>query len=361
MLQFMRSQRVGHDCAFFVFTVCMGMGYDWRFALTAVLIEGLLFILMTVSNIREAIVNAIPANLRLAIGGGIGLFIAFIGMQNAGIIVNSDATLVSLGNITSGSGLLAVIGMIITGLLLAKKVPGALLIGVLLTTIIGIPMGVTEFKGIVSLPDSIEPIFFQFQWDQVFTLDMLVVVFTFLFIDMFDTVGTLIGVCTKADMVDENGRIPRLKQAFMADAIATTAGAMLGTSTTTTYVESASGVAQGGRSGLTAFVVGCCFIITLAFSPLFLSIPSAATAPVLVIVGLFMIEPICKIDFSDFSEAIPAFLCIVVMPFAYSISDGILWGVIAYVVLNLVMGNFKKLSPSLCILALLFVLKYIFI
>lgn len=347
--------------AFFVFTVCMGMGYDWRFALTAVLIEGLLFILMTVSNIREAIVNAIPANLRLAIGGGIGLFIAFIGMQNAGIIVNSDATLVSLGNITSGSGLLAVIGMIITGLLLAKKVPGALLIGVLLTTIIGIPMGVTEFKGIVSLPDSIEPIFFQFQWDQVFTLDMLVVVFTFLFIDMFDTVGTLIGVCTKADMVDEKGRIPRLKQAFMADAIATTVGAILGTSTTTTYVESASGVAQGGRSGLTAFVVGCCFIITLAFSPLFLSIPSAATAPVLVIVGLFMIEPICKIDFSDFSEAIPAFLCIVVMPFSYSISDGILWGVITYVVLNLVLGNYKKLTPTLCILALLFVLKYIFI
>ena len=347
--------------AFFVFTVCMGMGYDWRFALTAVLIEGLLFILMTVSNIREAIVNAIPANLRLAIGGGIGLFIAFIGMQNAGIIVNSDATLVSLGNITSGSGLLAVIGMIITGLLLAKKVPGALLIGVLLTTIIGIPMGVTEFKGIVSLPDSIEPIFCQFQWDQVFTLDMLVVVFTFLFIDMFDTVGTLIGVCTKADMVDEKGRIPRLKQAFMADAIATTVGAILGTSTTTTYVESASGVAQGGRSGLTAFVVGCCFIITLAFSPLFLSIPSAATAPVLVIVGLFMIEPICKIDFSDFSEAIPAFLCIVVMPFSYSISDGILWGVITYVVLNLVLGNYKKLTPTLCILALLFVLKYIFI
>lgn len=347
--------------AFFVFTVCMGMGYDWRFALTAVFIEGLLFILMTVSNIRGAIVNAIPASLRLAIGGGIGLFIAFIGMQNAGIIVNNDATLVSLGNITSGSGLLAVIGIIITSLLLAKKVPGALLIGVLLTALIGIPMGVTEFKGIVSAPDSIEPIFCQFQWENVFTLDMLVVVFTFLFIDMFDTIGTLIGVCTKADMVDENGRIPRLKQAFMADAIATTAGAMLGTSTTTTYVESASGVAQGGRSGLTAFVVGCCFIITLAFSPLFLSIPSAATAPVLVIVGLFMIEPICKIDFSDFSEAIPAFLCIVVMPFAYSISDGILWGVIAYVVLNLVMGNFKKLSPSLCILALLFVLKYIFI
>lgn len=347
--------------AFFVFTVCMGMGYDWRFALTAVFIEGLLFILMTVSNIRGAIVNAIPASLRLAIGGGIGLFIAFIGMQNAGIIVNNDATLVSLGNITSGSGLLAVIGMIITSLLLAKKVPGALLIGVLLTALIGIPMGVTEFKGIVSAPDSIEPIFCQFQWENVFTLDMLVVVFTFLFIDMFDTIGTFIGVCTKADMVDENGRIPRLKQAFMADAIATTAGAMLGTSTTTTYVESASGVAQGGRSGLTAFVVGCCFIITLAFSPLFLSIPSAATAPVLVIVGLFMIEPICKIDFSDFSEAIPAFLCIVVMPFAYSISDGILWGVIAYVVLNLVMGNFKKLSPSLCILALLFVLKYIFI
>ena len=348
--------------AFFVFSVCMGMGYTWQFALTAVFIEGLLFILMTVTNIREAIVNAIPINLRYAIGAGIGLFIAFIGLQNAGIIVNNDATLVSLGEITKGSALLAIIGLVITGVLYIKNVRGAMLIGILATTLIGIPMGITEFKGVVSTPESIAPIFCQFEWSQVFTLDMLVVVFTFLFIDMFDTMGTLIGVCTKADLVDrKTGRIPRLKQAFMADAIATTVGAMLGTSTTTTYVESASGVAQGGRSGLTAFVVGCCFIVTLFFSPLFLSIPSAATAPVLILVGLLMIEPITKIDLADFSESIPAFACIIMMPLAYSISDGILTGMILYVIINMVSGNFKKITPTMYILATLFILKYIFI
>ena len=294
--------------AFFVFTVCMGMGYSWQFALTAVFIEGVLFILMTITNIREAIVSAIPQNLRYAIGAGIGLFIAFIGLQNAGIIVNNDATLVSLGEIAKGPALLAIIGLLITGVLYAKNVRGAMLIGILATTLIGIPMGITEFKGVVSAPESVAPIFCQFEWDKVFTLDMLVVVFTFLFIDMFDTMGTLIGVCTKADMVDKKtGRIPRLKDAFMADAIATTLGAVLGTSTTTTYVESASGVAQGGRSGLTAFVIACCFIVTLFFSPLFLSIPAAATAPVLILVGLLMIEPITKIDLGDFSESIPAF------------------------------------------------------
>ena len=348
--------------AFFVFSVCMGMGYTWQFALTAVFIEGLLFILMTVTNIREAIVNAIPINLRYAIGAGIGLFIAFIGLQNAGIIVNNDATLVSLGEITKGSALLAIIGLVITGVLYIKNVRGAMLIGILATTLIGIPMGITEFKGVVSTPESIAPIFCQFEWSQVFTLDMLVVVLTFLFIDMFDTMGTLIGVCTKADLVDKKtGRIPRLKQAFMADAIATTVGAMLGTSTTTTYVESASGVAQGGRSGLTAFVVGCCFIVTLFFSPLFLSIPSAATAPVLILVGLLMIEPITKIDLADFSESIPAFACIIMMPLAYSISDGILTGMILYVIINMVSGNFKKITPTMYILATLFILKYIFI
>jgi AGZA family xanthine/uracil permease-like MFS transporter len=348
--------------AFFVFSVCMGMGYSWQFALTAVFIEGLLFILLTVTNIREAIVNAIPQNLRYAIGAGIGLFIAFIGMQNAGIIVNNDATLVSLGEITKGSALLAIIGLVITGVLYAKNVRGAMLIGILVTTLIGIPMGITEFKGVVSMPESIAPIFCQFEWDKVFTLDMLVVVFTFLFIDMFDTMGTLIGVCTKADMVDKKtGRIPRLKEAFMADSIATTIGAMLGTSTTTTYVESASGVAQGGRSGLTALVIACCFIITLFFSPLFLSIPSAATAPVLILVGLLMIEPITKIDLADFSESIPAFACIIMMPLAYSISDGILTGMILYVVINMVCGNFKKITPTMYILATLFILKYIFI
>ncbi len=347
--------------AFFVYTVCLGMGYSWQFALTAVLIEGILFIIMTVTNVREAIVNAIPLNLRYAIGAGIGLFIAFIGLQNAGVIINDNATLVVLGDITSGSALLALIGLLITGFLYAKNVRGAMLIGILLTTIIGIPMGVTEFKGILSQPHSIAPIFCQFEWDKIFTLDMLVVVFTFLFIDMFDTVGTLIGVCTKAGMVDKNGHVNRIKQAFMADAIATTVGACIGTSTTTTYVESASGVSQGGRSGLTAFVIACCFAITLFFSPLFLSIPSAATAPVLIIVGLLMLEPVKHITFDDYTESIPAFICLIMMPLAYSISDGILLGMISYVLLNLISGKFSKLTPTMYILAALFMMKYIFL
>lgn len=347
--------------AFFVYSVCLGMGYSWQFALTAVLIEGLIFILLTVTNVREAIVNAIPQSLRHAIGAGIGLFIAFIGLSSAGVIVNNDATLVGLGDITSGSALLALIGLIITGFMFIRNVPGAILIGILVTMLIGIPMGVTEFKGILSQPESISPIFCKFEFDKVFTLDMLVVVFTFLFIDMFDTVGTLVGVCTKANMFDENGNIHRLKQAFMADAIATTAGAMLGTSTTTTYVESAAGVAQGGRSGLTAFSVAVCFAVALFFSPLFLSIPAAATAPALIIVGLLMMEPIIKIPFDDFSEAIPAFVCIVMMPLSYSISNGILLGMIAYVLINMICGKFSKISPAMYILAILFVLKYIFI
>ena len=347
--------------AFFVYTVCMGMGYSWQFALTAVFIEGLIFILLTVTNVREAIVNAIPVNLRYAIGAGIGLFIAFIGLQNAQIVVLNQSTLVSLGDITQGSALLGFIGLIITGLLYIMRVRGAMLFGILITTVIGIPMGITEYSGLMSRPESIAPIFCQFEWDHIFSLDMLVVVFTFLFIDMFDTVGTLIGVCTRAGMVNKDGKIDRLNQAFMSDAVATTVGAILGTSTTTTYVESAAGVSQGGRTGLTAFTIGCCFIITLFFSPLFLSIPSAATAPVLIIVGLLMLEPIRNIDFSDYTESIPAFVCILLMPMTYSISDGILLGVIMYVLLNICCGRFKKLTPMMYILALLFILKYIFI
>lgn len=347
--------------AFFVFSVCMGMGYTWQFALTAVFIEGLIFILLTITNIREAIVNAIPKNLRYAVGGGIGLFIAFIGMQNSGIIVNDDATLVALGDVTSGTALLAIIGLVITGVLFALNVKGAMLIGILATTVIGIPMGITEFKGVVSAPESIEPIFCKFEWENIFTLDMLIVVFTFLFIDMFDTIGTLIGVSTKANMVDENGRIPRLKQAFMADAIATTAGAVLGTSTTTTYVESAAGVAQGGRTGLTAFSIASCFAIALFFSPLFLSVPASATAPVLILVGMLMMEPVRNIDFDDATEAIPSFITLVMMPLAYSISAGIMLGMVSYVVVNLFCGKFKKLTPVMYILAVLFILKYIFI
>ena len=347
--------------AFFVYTVCMGMGYSWQFALTAVFIEGLIFILLTATNVREAIVNAIPVNLRYAIGAGIGLFIAFIGLQNSQIVVLNQSTLVSLGDITQGSALLGFIGLIITGLLYIMRVRGAMLFGILITTVIGIPMGITEYSGLMSRPESIAPIFCQFEWDHIFSLDMLVVVFTFLFIDMFDTVGTLIGVCTRAGMVNKDGKIDRLNQAFMSDAVATTVGAILGTSTTTTYVESAAGVSQGGRTGLTAFTIGCCFIITLFFSPLFLSIPSAATAPVLIIVGLLMLEPIRNIDFSDYTESIPAFVCILLMPMTYSISDGILLGVIMYVLLNICCGRFKKLTPMMYILALLFILKYIFI
>ena len=347
--------------AFFVYSVCMGMGYSWQFALTAVLIEGIIFIVLTLTNLREAIVNAIPMSLRNAIGAGIGLFIAFIGLKSAGVVVADGATLVALGDVTSGSALLAFIGLVITGFMYSRNVPGAILLGIIITMIIGIPLGVTEFKGIVSAPESIAPIFCQFEFSQIFSVDMLVVVFTFFFIDMFDTVGTLVGVCTKAKMLDENGNIHRVKQAFMADSIATTFGAMLGTSTTTTYVESAAGVAQGGRSGLTALVVGCCFVIAMFFSPLFLSIPSAATAPALIIVGLLMAEQIKNVNFDDFSESIPAFVCMIMMPLTYSISNGILIGMITYVLMNMICGKFKKLSPAMYILAALFIFKYILI
>ena len=345
--------------AFFVYSVCLGMGYTWQFALTAILLEGFVFILLTVTNVREAIVNAIPLSLRNAIGAGIGLFIAFIGLESAGVVVANDSTLVTLGDITGGSALLALIGLVITGFMFMRNTPGAILIGILVTMLIGIPMGVTEFKGVVSHPESIAPIFCQFELDQIFTLDMVVVVFTFLFIDMFDTVGTLVGVCTKANLVDDKGNIKRIKQAFMADAIATTAGALLGASTTTTYVESAAGVAQGGRSGLTALAVAGCFAVAMFFSPLFLSIPAAATAPALIIVGLLMLESIVKIPFDDFTESLPAFICVIMMPMTYSISNGILLGMIAYVLMNVVSGNYKKITPAMYILAVLFMLKFV--
>lgn len=347
--------------AFFVYTVCLGMGYTWQFALTAVLIEGLIFIVLTLTNVREAIVNAIPESLRNAIGAGIGLFIAFLGLQSAGVVTPDPNTGVALGDITTGPALLALIGIVITGYLYAKQVTGAILIGVLVTMVIGIPMGLTQFQGVISQPESIAPIFCKFEFHNIWSLDMLIVVFTFMFIDMFDTVGTLVGVCTKAQMADKNGNIPRIKHAFMADSIATTVGAMLGTSTTTTYVESAAGVAQGGRSGLTAFVVGIGFALALFFSPLFLSIPAAATAPALVIVGLLMMEPVKNIPWTDYSESLPAFICLISMPLTYSISNGILLGMIAYVLMNIITGKRSKVSWTMLILAVLFVLKYIYI
>ncbi|MCF2737718.1 NCS2 family permease [Bacteroides caecigallinarum] len=344
--------------AFFAYTVCLTMGYTWQFALTAVLIEGLIFILLTVTNLRDKIVDAIPVTLKNAIGAGIGLFISFIGLQNAGIIVNNDATLISMGNITSGTALLGMIGLVVTSLLLVKGVRGALLFGILITTLIGIPMGITKFDGIFSTPPSIEPIFWQFEWHNIFTKEMIVVVFTFLFVDMFDTIGTLVGVTTKVGMMDKNGKIPHLKQAFMVDAIGTTAGAMLGTSTITTFVESASGVGEGGRSGLTAFVTAVCFLLSLFFAPFFLSVPGAATAPVLILVGLMMMSSVLKVNFADYSEAIPAFICIIFMPLAYSISDGIVLGMISYVLINLLTGKYKKLTIGMYILAAIFVLKF---
>lgn len=347
--------------AFFVYTVCLSMGYSWQFALTAILIEGIIFIILTVTKIRSLIVDCMPASLKRAIGAGIGLFIAFIGLKNAGIVVDNAATLVSVGDITHGTALLGVIGIVITSMLVVRNVPGSLLIGIIVTALIGIPMGLTNFSGVFSAPPSVAPIFCQFDFQNIFTLDMVVIVFTFLFVDMFDTIGTLVGVCTKAGMMRKDGSIPDLDKAFMADAVATVAGACLGSSTTTTYVESASGVAQGGRTGLTAFTTAVCFAIALFLAPLFLSIPSAATTPVLVIVGLFMLTPIKDIDFNEYSESIPAFITFIMMPLTYSISDGILCGVISYVAINLICMNWKKLNPTICILAVFFILKYIFI
>lgn len=347
--------------AFFAFSVVLGMGHTWQFALTAVLIEGIIFIILTAFNVREAIANAIPKSVRTAISAGIGLFIAFIGLQNAGIIVNHDATLVSLGDITSGKALLGIIGLLITSILVVKKVKGDLLIGIILTAVIGIPLGITQLNGFMSLPPSIEPIFFQFDFSQIFTFEMAVIVFTFLFVDIFDTLGTLVGVSTKANMLDKDGKIPNAKKAFMADAIGTTAGAILGTSTVTTYVESAAGVSEGGRTGMTALITALCFAVALFFAPVFLAIPGAATAPALILVGLYMLSPIKELDFSDFSETIPAFICIIAMPLAYSIAEGITLGVLSYVIINLIAGKFKKLSIGMYVLAVLFILKYIFI
>ena len=347
--------------AFFVFTVCLTMGYSWQFALTAILIEGFIFVVLTLTKVRTLIVDAIPASVKRAIGAGIGLFIAFIGLKNAGIIVESSATFVTIGTMTEGTALLGVIGIVLTSVLVIKNVPGSLLIGILATALIGIPMGVTHFSGVVDTPPSVAPLFCQFEFHHIFTLDMVVIVFTFLFIDMFDTMGTLVGVCTKAGMMQKDGRIPGLNKAFMADAVATMAGACLGASTTTTYVESAAGVAQGGRTGLTAFSTAMCFVVAMFFAPLFLSIPAAATTPVLVIVGLFMLTPVKDIDLDDYAESIPAFITIVMMPLTYSISDGILCGVISYVLINMLCMNWKKLNPTLYVLAALFIMKYIFI
>ena len=360
--------------AFFVYTVCLTMGYSWQFALTAVLLEGIIFIILTITKVRTWLLDAIPGTLKKAIGAGIGLFIAFIGLQNAGIIVNSDSTLVTLGDITHGTALVAMLGLMITAGLVMLKVRGGILIGIIVTTLIGLVIkdpatgdAVTTLVRndagavkLMSLPDSVAPIFCQFEWHNILSWDMLVVVFTFLFIDMFDTMGTIIGVHQGAGLV-ERDEVEGMEKMFMADSIATVCGACLGTSTTTTYVESASGVGAGGRTGLTAFSTAVCFALALLFSPIFLSIPGAATAPALVIVGVMMMPSVKRIHWDDYCKSIPAFLTIILMPVAYSISDGILIGVIAYVATHAIAGRFKEISIPMWVLAVLFVLRYIFI
>jgi len=350
--------------AFFAFGVCLGMGMSWQFALTAVFLEGILFILMTVFNIREVIINAIPRSMKNAISVGIGLFIAFIGMKNAGIIVDHQATLVHLGDMKSATVILALSGIIITGVLLALKVRGALLFGMIATTLIGIPAGVTQLPHFDFSVPSISSIAWQFDWSWVNSAEgiftMVTVLFTFLFVDMFDTVGTLIGVSTKANMLNKEGRIPNVKQALMADSIGTTLGAALGTSTVTTYVESASGVAEGGRTGLTALTTAVLFLFALFLSPLFLMIPAAATAPALVLVGVMMMTPIKNLDFDDYTESIPAFFTLIMMPLTFSIAEGIVFGMLAYVILKLLSGKHKDISVISYVLAVLFILKFIY-
>ena len=375
--------------AYFTYTVVLGMGYTWQQALAAVFAEGIIFILLSLTNVREAIFNSIPMNLKHAVSVGIGLFIAFIGLQNAKIVVGNDSTLVSIFSFKSSVAegtfssqgitvLLALIGILVTAVLLAKDVKGSILWGILITWVLGIICQLThlyvpnadigyysllpDFSNGISVP-SMAPTFMKMDFSIVFSLDFVVIMFAFLFVDMFDTLGTLIGVASKADMLDKDGKLPKIKGALLSDAVGTTVGAVCGTSTVTTFVESASGVAEGGRTGLTSIVAGILFALSLLLSPIFLAIPSFATAPALIVVGYLMLTSVTKIDFNDMTEAIPCFIAIIAMPFMYSISEGISMGVISYVVINLITGKAKekKISVLMYVLAILFVLKYIFI
>ncbi|MEF9992611.1 MAG: NCS2 family permease [Peptostreptococcaceae bacterium] len=348
--------------AFFAYTVVLQMGYSWQFALCAVLIEGLIFILLTVTNVREKIIDCIPGVLKHAVTAGIGLFIAFIGLVNAGIVEGGGAIL-QLGNMQSPTVLLSIAGLIIAAVLLSKNVKGTFLLAMVVTTAIGIVGGLVQLpSAIVSSVPSLKPVFlqaFSVPMDQVFSLDMVVVVFTFLFVDLFDTVGCLVGVASKGNMLDENGKLPKAKEALFSDAIATTAGALLGTSTVTAYVESAAGIGEGGRTGLTAVTTGILFLLSLFFAPIFTSIPPQATAPVLILVGVMMASSLLQIDFSDFTNAIPAFLTFAMMPLAYSIADGIIFGIISFTVLKLATGKRKEVNISLVLLSIMFILKFV--
>lgn len=348
--------------AFFAYTVVLGMGYTWQFALMAVFIEGIIFIILTFFNVREKIIDAIPLGLKNAVSAGIGLFIAFIGLANVGI-VQAGGAILSVGNLREPLIVLSLFGLLVTAGLLSRNIKGAFLIGMLVTTVVGMVTGLVALpSGLASAPPSLKPIFGAFlQADkaQIFGPEMAIIVFTFLFVDLFDTVGCLVGLAAKTDMLDENGKLPKAKQALFADAIGTTAGAVLGTSTVTTFVESASGISEGGRTGLTAVVTGMLFLASLLFSPIFIAIPSQATAPVLILVGVMMASSMLKIDFHDMTEAIPAFLTIVMMPLAYSIAEGILFGVVSFAIIKLLAGKGKSVTPALYVLALLFIAKVI--
>ncbi|MDN6196382.1 MAG: NCS2 family permease [Atopostipes suicloacalis] len=352
--------------AFFAYTVVLGdMGKSWQFALTAILIEGIIFVILSFFNVREAIFNSIPTSLKNAVSVGIGLFIAFLGLDNAGIIQTGDGTLLGLGDLTAAAPLLAIFGIILTGFLFSKNIKGALLIGILISTLLGIPSGVTQtpenLASLISLPPSVSDVAFQFVgFEEIFSWDMLIVIFTFLFVDIFDTVGTLAGVASKANLLDNKGKLPRVNKALMADAIGTISGACLGTSTVTTFVESASGVAEGGRTGLTALSTATMFALSLFFAPIFIMIPAAATASALVIVGLFMMSPIKAIDLDDYTEAIPAFLTIIMMPFSNSIAEGIVFGMISYTLLKGMTGKFKDISWTMLAISALFLIRIFF-
>lgn len=351
--------------AFFAYTVVLGMGHTWQFALCAVLIEGIIFIILTATNVREKIIDCIPPVLKHAVTAGIGLFIAFIGLANAGLVVNGS-TILALGDMRNPLVLLTVVGIIIASILIAKNVKGAFLIAMLAISVIGMTLGLVDLpQGIISTTvPSIKPLFlqaFSVPTNEIFSLKMLVIVITFLFVDLFDTVGCLVGVASKGDLLDENGKLPNAKQALFADAIATTVGALLGTSTVTSYVESASGIGEGGRTGLTAMTTGILFLLSLFLSPLFIAVPTQATSPVLIIVGVMMASSLKEIDFNDFTNAIPAFLTLVMMPFAYSIADGIIFGIISFTILKLATGKSKEVNIYLIVLSILFALKFVFI
>lgn len=347
--------------AFFAYTVVIAMGYTWQFALAAVFIEGIIFILLTISNLRQKITESMPLLLRRSISPGIGIFIAFIGLQNAGIVTPNESTALTLGNLHDPNVLLACAGLIITSVLLVRGITGALLIGILITTALGVATGATHCDAIISTPPSIAPIFMKLDFSNLISGDMVICVITLLFMDLFDTIGTLVGVCNRAGMMDEKGNIQNLNEAMMADAVGTTVGALLGTSTVTTFSESASGVNVGGRSGLTAFTSAVCFLMALFLAPLFLAIPSQATAPALVIVGVMLMHDIRKVNFQDYSSAIPCFICIVFMPLTMSISDGIMMGLIAWVLIHTLSYKLSELNASMVTMALMFVLKYIFL